>query len=279
MLDKPVALTIAGLDPSGGAGIIADIRAFLFSNCFPAAVVTSITYQNTTGITGRVHQPLEVVRNQLTPLIEDYPIGCVKTGMLPSIDMVMEVKRAVEDYSLPNLVIDPVLRSGTGTPLVEPEVTRGILSIFPLSTLVTPNIPEAEILTGKKVRNVDEMAEAARLIREMGARAVLIKGGHTTGEAIDLLDDGEEVLTFSCERIEGVSMHGTGCTMASLIAAGLAHKLRLRESIERAKEHLTAAIEFSPQQGKGRIPLDLSYGYNLLSKDLSLFRPTVKRKE
>ena len=187
MIDRtntvPIALTIAGLDPSGGAGIIADIRTFAAFGCFGTAAITSLTFQNTTRVFGAVHQTAATVRAQVTPILEDFKVSCAKTGMLPTREIIAEVARLFR-AELPAPVVDPVMRATSGDDLIDDDAVSCLVSeLFPLAQLVTPNIPEAERLTGLSIRDEQTMRMAAHQIRQMGARAVLVKGGHLAGKA------------------------------------------------------------------------------------------------
>lgn len=251
-----VALTIAGFDPSGGAGVIADIKTFTAFNCFAVAAITSLTFQNTTGVFGAAHQRAETVRAQVAPLIEDFSVACAKTGMLPTREVVTEVARLFRETELPAPVVDPVIRSTSGYNLIDDAALSALIKeLFPLARVVTPNIPEAERITGLGIEDEEGMRRAARVMREMGARAVLVKGGHLKEKAeggrrkieeaqsaVDVLDDEGRVTLFRGEWIETTSTHGTGCTLSAAIAACLGHGLSLEESIESAKRFVTDAI-------------------------------------
>ena len=264
----PVALTIAGLDPSGGAGIIADIRTFAAFGCFGTAAITSLTFQNTTRVFGAVHQTAATVRAQVTPIIEDFGINCAKTGMLPTQEIIAEVARLFRS-NLPAPVVDPVMRATSGDDLIDDDAVACLVSeLFPLARLVTPNIPEAERLTGLTIRDEHMMRLAANQIRHMGARAVLVKGGHLAGqgpggseqaasslEAIDVLDDDGTITVFRDELVPGGERHGSGCTLSAAIAAGLGNGASLKDSIEAAKRYVTEAIRRSPKLGHGASPL------------------------
>lgn len=252
-----VALTVAGLDPSGGAGVIADVKTFTAFGCFPAAVVTSLTFQNTTGVYGAVHQSGESVRSQLLPVVEDYEVAGMKTGMLPTREVIIEVVRMLRETGLPKPVVDPVVRSTSGHDLIDDDALRALRDeLLPLARVVTPNLAEAERLTGLVVRGEEGMRRAARALREMGASAVLVKGGHLPGDALDVLDDGYTVKTFSSERIETESTHGTGCTLAAGIAACLARGASLEEAVASAKDYVTEAIRRAPGLGRGHGPVN-----------------------
>lgn len=258
--EMPIALTIAGLDPSGGAGIIADIKTFTAFGCFATAVVTSLTFQNTTGVFGAAHQTAETIRNQTIPIIEDLRVAGVKTGMLPTRAIITEVARLFRETPLPAPVVDPVVRSTSGYDLIDDEALEALKKeLLPLARIVTPNIPEAERITGLQITDEEGMRQAARIMREMGARAVLIKGGHLADEALDLLDDGGQVRLYSAPRIQTRATHGTGCTLSAAIAACLAHGLSLHEAVARAKAFVTEAIMRAPSIGRGFPPVNSAH--------------------
>lgn len=237
-MDKvPVALTIAGFDPSGGAGVLADVRTFAAFGVRAGAAVTSLTFQNDREFFGAVHQSAATVRRQVESLTQRYSIASAKTGMLPTAEVVLEVARLVRDQKLPPPVVDPVLVSSSGKRLMEDDAVSVLRSeLFPVSRLVTPNIPEAETLTGMQVTSEVHMREAAAQIRNMGARAVLIKGGHLSGDlSIDLLDDNGEITVFRGERIAGAGRHGSGCVLSAAIAAGLGNGMTLENAVAQAK--------------------------------------------
>jgi hydroxymethylpyrimidine kinase/phosphomethylpyrimidine kinase len=256
----PVALTIAGFDPSGGAGVVADIKTFTAFGCFATAAVTSLTFQNTTGVFGATHQTAADVRAQVLPVIEDFRVAGVKTGMLPTREVISEVARLLRETHLQEAgaVVDPVVRSTSGFDLIDDDALAALKSeLLPLARLATPNIPEAERITGLRIESEDDMRRAARQMREMGARAVLVKGGHlSAGDAVDLLDDAGEVQLFRAPRIETDATHGTGCTLAAAIAACLARGLNLSEAVGAAKRFVTEAIRHSPQLGRGFSPIN-----------------------
>lgn len=254
-----VALTIAGLDPSGGAGVIADVRTFAAFGCFATAAITSLTFQNTTGVFGAIHQTPETVRAQVMPIVEDFKVACAKTGMLPTREIISEVARLFRETDLPVPVVDPVMRATSGDDLIDDDaVTCLVKELFPLAKVVTPNIPEAERLTGLTIANEPAMRVAARIIRGMGARAVLVKGGHLAGierYAIDVLDNEGKITVFADEMIAGGEVHGSGCTLSAAIAAGLGNGQDLEEAIRTAKSFVTESIRHSPRLGHGARPL------------------------
>src|SRR5687768_18375746 len=254
-----VALTIAGLDPSGGAGVIADVRTFAAFGCFATAAITSLTFQNTTGVFGAVHQTPETVRAQVMPIVEDFKVACAKTGMLPTREIISEVARLFRETALPAPVVDPVMRATSGDDLIDDDAVESLIrELFPLALVITPNIPEAERLTGLNINDEPSMRVAARIIRGMGARAVLVKGGHLAGVeryAIDVLDNEGRITVFAEEMIAGGEVHGSGCTLSAAIAAGLGNGQDLEEAIRTAKNFVTESIRHSPQLGHGARPL------------------------
>jgi hydroxymethylpyrimidine kinase/phosphomethylpyrimidine kinase len=255
----PVALTIAGFDPSGGAGIVADIKTFTAFGCFATAAVTSLTFQNTTGVFGATHQTAADVRAQVLPVVEDFRVAGVKTGMLPTREVISEVARLLRETRLGEVcaIIDPVVRSTSGFDLIDDAALAALKSeLLPLARLATPNLPEAERITGLEIKTEADMRRAAALIREMGARAVLVKGGHLTGDAVDLLDDEGRVELFRAPRIETDATHGTGCTLAAAITACLARGMSLSHAVGAAKRFVTEAIRRSPQLGRGYSPVN-----------------------
>jgi hydroxymethylpyrimidine kinase/phosphomethylpyrimidine kinase len=261
----PVALTIAGFDPSGGAGIVADVKTFTAFGCFAAAAITSLTFQNTSGVFGAAHQSAETLRAQVLAVVEDFPVAGAKTGMLPTREIIEEAARLFRETALPAPVVDPVIRSTSGYDLIDAAALDALKhELLPLARLVTPNLPEAEALTGLEINDEQGMVSAARALLEAGARAVLVKGGHLSGEAVDvLLDDSGEVKTFVAERIETASTHGTGCTLSAAIAACLARGMSLEESVGTAKRFVTEAIRRAPRLGHGHGPVNHSVAARL----------------
>ena len=268
----PVALTIAGFDPSGGAGVVADIKTFTAFGCFAAAAVTSLTYQNTTGVYGAAHQSAEVVRRQVLPVVEDFHVAGLKTGMLPTREVIQEVARLVRESGLPAPVVDPVVRSTSGYDLIDDEALAALREeLLPLARLLTPNIPEAERLTGMRIGNISDMLRAAQTLRRMGARAVLVKGGHLFdpgGSAVRtasdlLLDEADRTEIFRVPRVETTSTHGTGCTLAAAITACLARGMELIEATATAKRFVTDAIRNAPGLGRGHGPVNHSVAVRL----------------
>jgi hydroxymethylpyrimidine kinase/phosphomethylpyrimidine kinase len=245
--DSPVVLTIAGLDPSGGAGIVADIKTIAAFGCFPAAAITSITFQNAQRVFGAEHQTAAVLRAQVEPIVADAKVVAAKTGMLPTAEIVAEVVRLFRDEDLPAPVVDPVMISTSGHDLIGDEAFQILKrELLPLARLVTPNIPEAERLAGFVIRSEADMRRAAEAIKDLGVPAVLVKGGHRSElltEAVDILiDDVGTISEFREEYIEVGEIHGSGCTLSAAIAASLAKEMILRDAVGAAKKYLTDQI-------------------------------------
>lgn len=265
----PIALSIAGLDPSGGAGVLADVRTFAAFACFPTAAITSLTFQNTTGVSGALHQSAATVRAQVLPIVADFSIAGAKTGMLPTREVIGEVARLFKETNLPAPVVDPVMRATSGDDLIDDDAVGCLIAdLFPVAALVTPNIPEAERLTGLSIIDEQTMRAAAQRIRELGARAVLLKGGHLLSqrralsgtqpelmEALDVFDENGSVTILRAELISGGEVHGSGCTLSAAIAACLARGMSLAEAVETAKRFITDAIRNAPAIGHGSRPL------------------------
>ncbi len=262
----PVAMTIAGVDPSGGAGILADVRTFVAFGCYPTAAITSLTFQNTARVFGVENQSAATVREQILPVVSDFLVAGLKTGMLPTSEVISEVARIVRDQRLPAPVVDPVMQATSGDSLIDDQAVECLVrELFPLARVVTPNIPEAERLTGLVIKSQADMTAAAKVIRNAGARAVLIKGGHvlesrdarqeSSKEAIDVLDDEGRVTIFREDLIDVGEVHGSGCTLSAGIAACLARQYDLEESVRRAKKYVTDLIRNSPPLGHGAKPL------------------------
>ena len=264
-----VVLSIAGFDPSGGAGVLADIKTFAVLGCYGTAAITSITSQNTVAVFGAYHQSAEVLRAQIEPVMSDFKVAAVKTGMLPNRENIEVVAETIERYNLRNIVVDTVIRSTSGYDLIGEDAIQALVErLLPLADVITPNMAEAGRLTGLDVKDMDGMKIAAQKIREMcrtqvvkssGRNAVLVKGGHLENEAADVLADGPEVQVFHATKVQTRNTHGTGCTLSSAIAALLARGYELPETIERAKKYLEAALRAAPRMGHGAGPLDHFY--------------------
>lgn len=252
----PVALTIAGSDPSGGAGIQADIKTFHQFRVYGEAVITLLTVQNTVRVS-RIHPvSAKLVEQQLEAVLEDIPPQAAKTGALGSASVVRAVARAAAKFKFP-LVVDPVMISKQGSPLLDDAGRDAMIRyLLPHATLVTPNMPEAEALAACVARTMKGMKEAARRIAALGPKSVLIKGGHSKGPAIDLLFHEGKFIEFKAQRFETKHTHGTGCTYSAAIAACLARGVPLVESVVEAKGFITEAIRSNPGLGHGSGPVN-----------------------
>jgi hydroxymethylpyrimidine/phosphomethylpyrimidine kinase len=251
-----VALTIAGSDPSGGAGIQADLKTFHQFGVYGEAVITLLTVQNTRRVDRVEFVPCELVLEQLYAVLEDIPPDAAKSGALGSAEVVRALARAAASFRFP-LVVDPILMSTHGQPLAAGETVDAIRAeLLPCAALVTPNVSEAEALSGIVIRGPEELRRSAERIREQGARAVLIKGGHREGPATDVLLDGAEWREFPAPRLEARHTHGTGCTYSAAITAGLARGCALADAIARAKQFIHEAIRTAPGLGHGCGPLN-----------------------
>ncbi len=251
----PVALTIAGSDPSGGAGIQADLKTFHQFGVYGEAVITLLTVQNTIRVSRVESLSPELVIEQLEAVLEDIPPAAAKTGALGCGPIVEAVARAAERFTFP-LVVDPVMVSKHGHPLLPEEAIQLVRTrLLPKAALITPNIPEAEALTGIPIRNGEDVRLAATRLREMGAGAVLVKGGHLDGEATDVLFDGEWH-ELPAPRIQTPHTHGTGCTYSAAITAGLACGKPLIDAVQRAKRFIHEAIRTNPGLGRGSGPVN-----------------------
>jgi hydroxymethylpyrimidine/phosphomethylpyrimidine kinase len=254
----PVALTIAGSDSGGGAGIQADLKTFHAFGVFGTSAITAITAQNTTGVRAVHPIPLEVVRQQIDAVVEDLAPSGVKSGMLATAALVETVAQALEDHRLTRYVLDPVMVATSGDRLLDEDATEAVLGrLLPLSALVTPNLDEARILTGSAVEGEEGQRKAARALVAMGAGAALVKGGHGAGaEVVDLLWDGGTERIWRRPRLQTRSTHGTGCTLSAAVAAGLSRGLAMEEAVDRALSYVSAAIASAPGLGKGHGPVN-----------------------
>jgi hydroxymethylpyrimidine/phosphomethylpyrimidine kinase len=252
-------LTIAGFDPSCGAGIAADLKTFAAHGCYGVAAITSLTVQSTEGVQAVHNTPSTELREQLEVLARDCDIAAVKIGMLGNRGNAVVVAEFLDAHKFGHVVHDPVMKSSSGAELLDAAGLKYLATeLLKRSTVITPNVPEAEILAGMEIKDLAGMEAAARKIVEMGAHAVIVKGGHME-RAIDVLFDGDKITQLGGDRVKADNYHGTGCTFASSIAAQLASGRGLTEAAMLAKAYVTKAIEKGYAIGKGRIPLDHFY--------------------
>lgn len=256
-------MTIAGSDSGGGAGIQADLKTFAALGVYGTSVLTAITAQNTLGVTAVHEIPPAIVAAQIDAVVTDIGADAVKTGMLSSAPIIEVVAAKLREYRLPNVVVDPVMAAKSGDRLLREEAVTVLRDLLlPLATVVTPNLPEAEILVGRALSDADAVRRAAREIVALGPQAVVMKGGHASGDVVvDILFDGVSFFEYSAPRIDTSSTHGTGCTFASAIAAGLALGLSVQQAVAQAKEYVTAALRKAQPIGGGHGPVHHFYGF------------------
>ena len=251
-------LIVAGSDSGGGAGIQADIKTVTALRGYAATAITALTAQDTIGVHGVFPVPPDFIRQQMRVVIADIGVDCIKTGMLHSAEVIEAVTAVIEsDAAGVPVVADPVMVAKGGASLLDPDATETLRRrLLPVATLLTPNVPEAEVLTGMTISTVDDMLRAGEMLRRAGADAVLMKGGHMPGDMVhDLLvtETGGEL--FTTPRIDSVHTHGTGCTLASAVATGLAQGMALRDAVARAQAYVHEAIRNAPGIGSGHGPI------------------------
>jgi len=257
------ALTIAGTDPTGGAGIQADLKSFQEREVYGMSVVTSVVAQNTLGVQSIEHLSVSFIEKQLESVFNDIVPDVVKTGMIATPEMMEVVSHAIKSNHVP-YVLDPVMVAKSGDHLMDKESRQTIReALVPLSTVITPNIPEAEELLEVSIQSTEDAEIAAkRMVEELGAQSAIVKGGHFAGDAIDILFDGKKIYKFPTERINTKHTHGTGCTYSAVIAAEIAKGKSIYESVAIAKQFITDAIRFSLEIGRGNGPTN-HWGYRL----------------
>jgi hydroxymethylpyrimidine/phosphomethylpyrimidine kinase len=255
---RKAALSIAGSDPSGGAGIQADLKVFALLGVYGMALPAALTAQNTAGVLSVKSRPAASVRGELDALMEDITPDALKTGMLYSAGVISAVADAVRRYRLTNLVVDPVMISSSGKRLLKKDAEGALIGeLFPLALIVMPNIAEASKLAGMEINSLKDAEEAAAKIRKFGPKNVLIKGGHLPdggGEAVDVLFDGKNYIHFGGRRVDK-EIHGAGCVYSAAITAGLARGLSVKDAVQSAKKFISKAIELAEPVGHGRTPL------------------------
>jgi hydroxymethylpyrimidine/phosphomethylpyrimidine kinase len=261
-------LTIAGSDSCGGAGIQADLKTFSALGTYGMSVITAITAQNTKGVRMVREMDEEIVSEQINCLFEDIDIHAVKIGMVSSVAIIDTIGACLRDKGA-TIVLDPVMVSKSGCHLLKPESTEELIKVlFPLTQVVTPNLFEAEVITGAKIENTAQMQAAAEKIHKLGARTVVVKGGHLTGDAIDVFFDGKDFKLVRGIRINTTNTHGTGCTFSSAIAAYLARGCEVYTAVEKAKAYINGAIENSLELGHGVGPTNHFYQFFSKAGDL-----------
>ena len=263
-MKQKTALTIAGSDCSGGAGIQADLKTMTMNGVYAMSAITALTAQNTTGVSAIQESTPEFLKQQLDAVFEDIVPDAVKIGMTASGELIRVIADRLRHYGAKNVVVDPVMVSTSGAALLKEEAVQTLVEeLLPLSTLVTPNIPEAQILSGLTIETKGDMIAAAKQIGDRYHCAVLLKGGHSVNDANDLLYAKGEPVWFEGKRIENSNTHGTGCTLSSAIAANLAKGFSLVESVQRAKDYISGALNAMLDLGKGSGPM--MHNFDLVS--------------
>ncbi|MCR5209842.1 MAG: bifunctional hydroxymethylpyrimidine kinase/phosphomethylpyrimidine kinase [Lachnospiraceae bacterium] len=259
------ALTIAGSDSSGGAGIQADIKTMTANGVYAMSAVTALTAQNTTGVIGIMESSPEFLKAQIDEIFTDIRPDAVKTGMVSSIGLIEVIAERLKFYEAENIVVDPVMVATSGARLISDDAVESLKEkLLPLASVITPNIPESEVLSGMKIASEEDMVESARRISELYGCAVLCKGGHSLADANDYLYSDGKGEWFHGRRIDNPNTHGTGCTLSSAIASNLAKGYGMNEAVGRAKEYLSGALEAGLNLGKGSGPL--MHGYDVSGK-------------
>ena len=254
------ALTIAGSDCSGGAGIQADLKTMTMNGVYAMSAITALTAQNTTGVRAIQESTPDFLRQQLDAIFEDIRPDAVKIGMVSSSGLIRVIGDRLKFYDAGNVVVDPVMVATSGSALMKNDAVQTLIDcLLPLATLVTPNIPEAQILSGLSIETKEDMITAARRIGESCSCAVLLKGGHSINDANDLLYDHGEITWFEGKRIDNPNTHGTGCTLSSAIAANLAKGFTLAQSVQRAKDYISGALAAMLDLGKGSGPMNHAF--------------------
>lgn len=255
-------LTIAGSDCSGGAGIQADLKTFSAHGVYGMSVIVSVVAENTSRVIDIQDISPDMVKKQMDAVFEDISVDAVKIGMLSGAEQMDAVADKLEQYRPGHIVVDPVMVAKGGCALMQESALATLIRrILPLADVLTPNIPEAETILGRKIETVEEMKQAACEIHNLGAKAVLVKGGHLSGDADDILFDGAEFYAYHSERVPTKNTHGTGCTFSSAIASNLANGLSVPQAVEKAKEYITMAIRHALPIGKGHGPTNHFYQF------------------
>lgn len=253
-------LSIAGSDPSGGAGIQADIKTMTLNGVYAMSAVTALTAQNTIGVRAIEEVSADLLKEQIDCVFEDIYPDAVKIGMVSSKELIETIAERLDFFKAENIVVDPVMAATSGSLLLKTDAVDALIKyLFPISTIVTPNIPEAEVLSGMEILNEKDMKKAAEKIGRECSCAVLIKGGHSINDADDILFSDDEITVFKGRRIGNPNTHGTGCTLSSAIASNLAKGYPIKESVQRAKDYLSCALTADLNLGKGSGPIDHAF--------------------
>lgn len=253
-------LTIAGSDSCGGAGIQADLKTMSAHGVYGMSVITAVTAQNTQGVFAVQDIQSEIIAAQIDAIFEDIEVDAIKIGMVSVIETIKTIGKKLKEHKAKNIVLDPVMISKSGYPLLQEDAREALMeNLFPLASITTPNIPEAEAITRIEIKKIQDMKEAAKKISSLGPEYVLVKGGHLEMEALDILFDGQTFYEYQSPRIITKNTHGTGCTLSSAIASNLAKGMKITQAVEASKKYITGAIEHSFSIGKGVGPTNHFY--------------------
>jgi len=256
-----VVLSIAGSDSSGGAGIQADIKTIISNGCYAETAITALTAQNTLGVRDILNVSPEFLENELDAIFEDIRPDAIKIGMVSDKNLIKSIVKKLKQYNAKNIVVDPVMVATSGSKLLSDDAINVLINeLIPLADIITPNIPEAEVLSGIKINNVSDMERAIKIISNLGSKFTLLKGGHMINDANDLLYSNNELIWINGKRINNTNTHGTGCTLSSAIASNLAKGYDIKTSIVRSKYYLSNCLSQMLDLGKGSGPMD--HGWN-----------------
>ena len=256
-----VVLSIAGSDSSGGAGIQADIKTIIANGCYAETAITALTAQNTLGVRDILNVEPSFLENELDAIFEDIKPDAVKIGMVSDKELIKSIVKKLKQYNAKNIVVDPVMVATSGSKLLSDDAINTLVTeLIPIADIITPNIPEAEVLSGMKINNVADMEKAIKIIAKLGSKATLLKGGHMVNDANDLLYENNKLIWINGKRINNTNTHGTGCTLSSAIASNLAKGHNIENSIKRSKHYLSSCLEQMLDLGKGSGPMD--HGWN-----------------
>ena len=253
----PIVMTIAGSDSGAGAGIQADLKTFAAHNVYGTSILTAVTAQNTTGVIDVQELSVTMIAHQIQAVMEDMHVQAVKTGMLSSSGIITQVVSSLKQYGVQQLVVDPVMVAKGGDKLLQDEAIQTLKEeLLPHALVLTPNIPEAEVLTGLPIKTMTDARRAAKTLISMGPKTVVVKGGHRKGKPIDIFYDGTSYYEFTADRITTTSDHGTGCTFSAAITANLAKNLSVKDAVEQAKTYVSASLRSAYPVGRGHGPLN-----------------------
>ena len=256
-----IVLSIAGSDSSGGAGIQADIKTIIANGCYAETAITALTAQNTTGVIDILNVTPKFLENELDTIFQDIRPDAIKIGMVSDKELIKSIVKKLKEYNAKNIVVDPVMVATSGSKLLSDDAINTLVNeLIPLADIITPNIPEAEVLSGMKINSVEDMEKAVKIISKLGSKSTLLKGGHMVNDANDLLYYDNKLVWINGKRINNPNTHGTGCTLSSAIASNLAKDYSIEDAIKRSKYYLSNCLAQMLDLGKGSGPMD--HGWN-----------------